>query len=171
VPRSVLKIAPANNSEVRGLSSAASLARPIRSEPLEGSLFYPNLVCSHILETPHLPVGLVRAGGSRERLLTFLQPTAIHCVLYQCNTLRTKRIVGRFREPPASQPLRNTPVVCPNRLRRTVKSGSPPGVPTSHLSPIASHVSLISSSHRFRQVWRLNRVADIALPSRFSSEE
>ena len=155
------------------------LARPIRSEPLEGSRFYPNPVCSQVLETPRLPVGLVRAGGSRERLLTSLQPTAIHCVLYQCNALRTKRIVGRFREPPASQPLRNTTVVCPNssghgeRLKAAPLQGFRPNRPRKRGSAprAASHVSLMSSSHRLRQVWRLSRVADIALPSRFSSEE
>ena len=54
----------------------------------------------------------MRAGGSRERLLTSLQPTAIQFVYYQCNVLRPNRIVGRFREPPARQRLINTTVVC-----------------------------------------------------------
>jgi len=37
---------------------------------LEGSRFYPNPVCTHILETPRLLGGRVRAGGSRERFVT-----------------------------------------------------------------------------------------------------
>jgi hypothetical protein len=45
---------------------------------MEGSRFYPDPVCAHILETPRLLGGRVRAGGSRERLPTPPQPTAIH---------------------------------------------------------------------------------------------
>jgi hypothetical protein len=41
---------------------------------LEGSRFYPDPVCTHILETPRLPGARVRAGGSRERLLTPYDP-------------------------------------------------------------------------------------------------
>jgi hypothetical protein len=58
----------------------------MRSAPV-GSRFYPDPVCTHILETPRLLIGRVRAGGSRERLLTSLQPTAIPFVSYQCNTI------------------------------------------------------------------------------------
>ena len=54
---------------------------------MEGSRFYPDPVCRHILETPRLLVGRVRAGGSHERLLTSLQPTAIPFVSYQCNAI------------------------------------------------------------------------------------
>ena len=52
------------------------------------------------------------AGGSRERFLTSLQPSAIHVVLDQGNALRPNRIVGRFREPPARERLTNATVVC-----------------------------------------------------------
>ena len=38
--------------------------------------------------------------------------TAIQFVSYQCNAIRPNRIVGRFREPPARQLLRNKTVVC-----------------------------------------------------------
>jgi hypothetical protein len=54
---------------------------------MEGGRFYPDPVCTHILETPRLLVGRVRAGGSHERLLTSLQPTAIPFVSYQCNAI------------------------------------------------------------------------------------
>jgi len=37
--------------------------------PLEGSRFYPDPVCMHVLENPRLPAGRVRAGGSRERFV------------------------------------------------------------------------------------------------------
>ena len=50
---------------------------------MEGSRFYPDTVCTHILETPRLSGGRVRAGGSRERLPTPLPPSAILFVLYQ----------------------------------------------------------------------------------------
>ena len=79
---------------------------------MEGSRFYPNPVCTQILETPRLSVGRVRAGGSRERFRTSLQSTEIHVVSYQRNAIRPNRIVGRFREPPARQRLRNTKIVC-----------------------------------------------------------
>ena len=41
---------------------------------VEGSRFYPEPVCTLILETRRLPGRRVRAGGSRERLLTPLHP-------------------------------------------------------------------------------------------------
>jgi len=84
---------------------------------MEGSRFYPNPVCMRILETPRLSGGRVQAGGSRERLLTYPQPAAIHFASYQCSTIRPNRIVGRFREPPARQRLRHTTVAC------TISSG------------------------------------------------
>jgi hypothetical protein len=46
-----------------------------------------------------------------------LQITTIHFISYRCNTIRPNRIMGRFREPPAKQRLRNTTVVC------TISSG------------------------------------------------
>jgi hypothetical protein len=54
---------------------------------MEGSRFCPDPVCTYILENPRLPGGRVRAGGSRERLLMSLKPTAVHLVYYQCNTI------------------------------------------------------------------------------------
>ena len=77
-----------------------------------GEPLLPAPVCTHILETPCLPVGHVQAGGSREPLLTHLQPTTIRFVSYQCHTIRSNRILGRFREPPARQRLRNATLVC-----------------------------------------------------------
>src|SRR6201993_3517844 len=59
----------------------------MRSAPVEGRRFYPDPVCTPILETPRLLIGRLRAGGSRKRLLTSLQPTAIPFVSYQCNTI------------------------------------------------------------------------------------
>jgi hypothetical protein len=50
---------------------------------MEGSRFYPDPVYTHVPETPRLLGGRVRAGGSRERLLTPLFPSAIHVVFHQ----------------------------------------------------------------------------------------
>jgi hypothetical protein len=50
----------------------------------------------------------MRAGGSRERLLTPLPTHRDSRRFLQCSAIRTNRIVGRFREPPARQRLRNT---------------------------------------------------------------
>jgi len=41
---------------------------------MEGSRFYPDPACTHILETPRLSGARVRAGGSRERLVTPYNP-------------------------------------------------------------------------------------------------
>jgi hypothetical protein len=60
---------------------------PVAVGTMEGSRFYRDPVCTHILETPRLRGGRVRTGGSRERLLTPLQPTVIHFVSYQSNTI------------------------------------------------------------------------------------
>jgi hypothetical protein len=84
---------------------------------MEGSRFTRTPFAGTLLNPPRLLGGRVRAGGSRECLPTSLQPTAIHFVYYQCNTIRPNRIVGPFREPPARQRLRNTTVVC------TISSG------------------------------------------------
>jgi hypothetical protein len=72
-------------------------------DALEGSRFYPEPVCTHILETPRLPGGRVGGGGSRERLLTPPTTTAIDFVSYRCNAVKPNRIPGRYREPPARQ--------------------------------------------------------------------
>jgi len=86
---------------------------------MEGSRFYPDSVCTHILETLRLPSGHVRAGGSRERLLTPDASTTHRDSLrfLPMHTIRPNHIVGRFREPPARQRLRNTTLVC------TISSG------------------------------------------------
>ena len=57
---------------------------------LEGSRFYPDTVCTHILELPRFSDGRMQAGGSRERLLMSLQPTAIRFALYQIQRDRGK---------------------------------------------------------------------------------
>jgi hypothetical protein len=41
---------------------------------MEGSRFYPDPYARTFLKTPRLPDGCVRAGGSRERLLTPYNP-------------------------------------------------------------------------------------------------
>ena len=104
----------------------------MRSGTVEGSRFYPDPVYTHILETPRLLVGRIQASGSRERLPTHLQPTAIRFVSYQCHTIRPNRILGRFREPPARQRLKNATLVCAisSGYGQPFKSGSPPGVAT-----------------------------------------
>ena len=89
------------------LYSDASPARPMRSEPWRGSRFYADPVCTHILKTPRLPSGRLRAGGSRERLLTPLCPPRFASFPSKCNTRRLNRVVGRFQEPP----------VCPEPFR------------------------------------------------------
>jgi len=94
----------------RCLPAAAGRGRSRRHDG--GEPLLPGPVCTHILETPYLIGGRVRAGGSRERPLTLTQPTSIHFVSDQCNGIRPSRIVGRFREPPARQRFRNTAVVC-----------------------------------------------------------
>ena len=101
-------------AEVRagGGISPRLVRRPKGLPPVEGSRFYANPVPTHVLETPCLWFGRVRAGGSRVRFLTSLQLTAIRFILYQCNALKPSRIVGRFREPPARQRLTNATVVC-----------------------------------------------------------
>ena len=62
----------------------------------EGSRFYPDPVCALILETPRLPNGRGRARGSRERLLTPLQPTAIDFVSYPMQHDKAKPHRGTF---------------------------------------------------------------------------
>jgi len=63
---------------------------------LEGSRFGPDPVCTLTLETPRLPNGRGRAGGSRERLLTPLQPTRIDSVSYPKQHDKTKPHHGTF---------------------------------------------------------------------------
>jgi hypothetical protein len=100
---------------------------------MEGSRFYRDPVCTHILETPRLRGGRVRAGGSRERLLTPLQPTVIHFVSYQSNTINQ----AASWDVSGSRLLDNVSEIrrCLHdqlRLRATFKSGSPPGARPPH---------------------------------------
>jgi len=69
---------------------------PKRSAAWRGAAFYPDPVFTHILETPRLPVRRVRAGGSRERFLTPLQPTAIHLVSNPMQHDKAKPHLGTF---------------------------------------------------------------------------
>jgi hypothetical protein len=110
---------------------------------MEGSRFYRDPVCTHILETPRLRGGRVRAGGSRERLLTPLQPTVIHFVSYQSNTINQ----AASWDVSGSRLLDNVPEIrrCLHdelRLRATFKSGSPPG---ARALPTRSRPSLMST--------------------------
>jgi hypothetical protein len=106
---------------------------PVEVGTMEGSRFYPDPVCTHILETPRLRGGRVRAGGSRERLLTPLQPTVIHFVSYQSNTINQ----AASWDVSGSRLLDNVSEIrrCLHdqlRLRATFKSGSPPGARPPH---------------------------------------
>ena len=78
---------------------------------MEGSRFYPKPVCTYISKLPRLPVGRVLAGGSRERLLMPYNPPPFISFLPVRHD-KPNRIVGRFREPPATQLPRNATVVC-----------------------------------------------------------
>ena len=118
---------------------AAAGTKPTRSEPLEGSRFYPDPFAGTLLKPPRLLGGRVRAGGSRERLQTPLQPAAIHFVYYLQHD-KAKPHRGTFpgaARYTASQKydgcLRDQ-----LRLRATFKSGSPPRFRPSRPRPAAA---------------------------------
>jgi hypothetical protein len=125
---------------------------------MEGSSFYPKPVCTHICKPSRLPVGRVLAGGSRERLLMPYNPLRFISFLPVQHD-KPNRIVGRFREPPARQLLRNATVVCrissgygqpskaaPLQGNRPRTAAPPPLTP--HVSPLPNHAPVASTALR-----------------------
>jgi hypothetical protein len=136
---------------------------------MEGSRFYPDPVCTHTLESPRLLLGRVRAGGSHERLLTSLQPTAIPFVSYQCNTISQTAswdVSGSRLLDNASEIRRlfaRSDQVTGNLQKRLPFRGADRGRPrkrgsapqfrhqspiTNHQSPITSHAPVASTALR-----------------------
>jgi hypothetical protein len=156
---------------VRSLWSVASPTRPIAVDTMEGSRFYPDPVCTHILETPRLLVGRVRAGGSRERLLTALHRTAIPFVSYQCNTISQTAswdVSGSRRLDNVSEIQRlfaRSDQVTGNLQKRLPSRGTNRGRPRkpgsaprmSHQSPLTSDLSRPSGFHSTSQRFQLSR--------------
>jgi hypothetical protein len=151
---------------------------------MEGSRFYPDPVCTHTLETLCLLVGCVRAGGSHERLLTSLQPTAIPFVSYQCNTISQTAswdVSGSRLLDNASEIRRlfaRSDQVTGNLQKRLPSRGADRGRPrnlsrhrlgeggseaalhsfaTNHQSPITDHLSRPSRLYRASQCFQLSR--------------